>query len=107
MMQGTARSPAGPWERPLLNDFSFVGVGTWVGGWREMSSSQRLGRESHAPSTPDQDPHGVDCGPVTLLPGPGVHGAVAVRGLDRGGAGPLTLAAVTCPKQGLLVLTVI
>lgn len=44
---------------------------------------------------------------LMLLPGPGVYGAVVVEGLDRGRVGSLTLGAVTCPKQGLLVLTII
>lgn len=79
-----------------------------MGRWMERNVEfSEIGQRESCSFNFDQDSHGVDCGPVTLLPGPGVHGAVAVRGLDRGGAGSLTLAAVTCPKQGLLVLTVI
>lgn len=63
-------------------------------------------RESCSNFRPEVD-HRVDDGPPLLLPNLGVHRAVEGRRLDRGGAGPLTLGAVTSPKQGFLVLTVI
>ena len=72
-----------------------------------MSRSQRLGRESHAPTSDQKWTTEWTMGSPLLLPNLGVHRAVEGRGLDRGGAGPLTLGAVTSPKQGFLVLTVI
>ena len=70
-----------------------------VGGWGEMLTSQRLGRESHAPAAPNLDPS--HCCQVR-----GSHNCGS-GGLGGGKATSLTLGAVTRPKQGFLILAVI
>lgn len=90
LVPGSRTDQQGPTHQPLLKGFS-----RHVGGRGEMLASQP--RQSPAPSSPNQDPT------------EGSQGSRSCDGceVEGGRASSLTLGAVTRPKQGFLVLTVI